>query len=153
MEPTRAIRLLTVGLMVAFTGCASIVHGTRQSLRVESDPPASVKLDGAIQGTTPLTLRVSRKQSISQVELERPGCVTQAFKLEREFSGWYVGNIVFGGIIGLIVDASDGAMWNQYPDSLKATLNCPAPVAGLSPSQVSVSTNTVSAAPYKGEYL
>ena len=37
-------------------------------------------------------------------------------------SGWVWGNILFGGIIGLIVDASTGAMYKLTPEQVEASL-------------------------------
>ncbi len=45
-------------------------------------------------------------------------------------SGWYIANILIGGIIGFIVDAADGAMFNQSPSQIHAILKTAA-AAGL----------------------
>ena len=38
-------------------------------------------------------------------------------------SGWYFGNIVFGGLIGmLVVDPITGSMWNLTPDKIEQSL-------------------------------
>lgn len=42
--------------------------------------------------------------------------------LTRHVSGWVWGNIVFGGLIGLAVDAIDGAFYNLSPEQVSATL-------------------------------
>ncbi len=42
--------------------------------------------------------------------------------LTREASGWVWGNIVFGGLIGLAVDAIDGGFYNLTPKEVKAAL-------------------------------
>ena len=42
--------------------------------------------------------------------------------LTRSVSGWVWGNIVFGGLIGLAVDAIDGAFYNLSPEQVSATL-------------------------------
>jgi len=36
--------------------------------------------------------------------------------------GWFLGNLLFGGIIGIIVDASSGAMYKLTPDQVIAQL-------------------------------
>lgn len=39
-------------------------------------------------------------------------------------SGWYLGNVVFGGLIGLlIVDPLTGAMYNLTPDKIEQPLS------------------------------
>ena len=42
--------------------------------------------------------------------------------LTRKTNGWVWGNIVFGGIIGLIIDASSGAMYKLTPEQVNAQL-------------------------------
>jgi hypothetical protein len=56
------------------------------------------------------------------VRIELPGYQPQDLTLTRSVSGWVWGNIVFGGLIGLAVDAIDGGMYKLTPDQLSATL-------------------------------
>jgi hypothetical protein len=45
------------------------------------------------------------------VEFTRKG-ETQSIPISASINGWYVGNLLFGGLIGfLIVDPATGAMW------------------------------------------
>ena len=61
---------------------------------------------------------------------EMPGHATKEVQLSSTISGWYWGNIIFGGLIGmLIVDPITGAMFNLQPDKIEQ---------GLSPSQAQV---------------
>ncbi|MGN0834557.1 MAG: hypothetical protein ACI4QA_01845 [Candidatus Spyradosoma sp.] len=56
------------------------------------------------------------------IELDRKGCRTHTAVLDTSLDGWYVGNILFGGLIGwLIVDPATGAMW-KLPESVKYEL-------------------------------
>jgi hypothetical protein len=53
-----------------------------------------------------------------------PGHATSEVKLESSLSGWYLGNIVFGGLIGmLIVDPMTGAMYNLTPEKIEQPLS------------------------------
>lgn len=57
------------------------------------------------------------------VRLELQGYRTDEIVLKSQISGWYFGNILFGGLIGLlIVDPATGAMWNIAPDKLDRPL-------------------------------
>ena len=48
--------------------------------------------------------------------------------LESEVDSWYFGNILFGGLIGmLIIDPATGAMW-KLPENVSTDLS-PIPVA------------------------
>lgn len=42
--------------------------------------------------------------------------------LTKSVSGWVWGNIIFGGLIGLAVDAITGGLYNLNPGQLAATL-------------------------------
>lgn len=53
----------------------------------------------------------------------------QTVPLSADISGWYFGNILFGGLIGmLIVDPATGAMW-KLPENVNASVS---PIATLS---------------------
>ncbi|QYM78788.1 hypothetical protein K0B96_16015 [Horticoccus luteus] len=44
--------------------------------------------------------------------------------IRPEMSGWYWGNILFGGLIGMIVvDPITGSMWNLSPDRIEHPLS------------------------------
>jgi hypothetical protein len=52
-----------------------------------------------------------------------PGYKTHTVTLESNVSGWYVGNILFGGLIGmLIVDPITGAMYTLSPQNVDGAL-------------------------------
>jgi hypothetical protein len=106
----------------ATTACASIVHGTRQNLGVSSTPSgATVSVDNKPLGTTPTVAKLTRKEPhVVRVELD--GYRPVEVKLVRSTSGWVWGNIVFGGLIGVAVDASNGAMYKLTPAQVSATL-------------------------------
>ena len=117
------IALATAVLMAFGTGCASIVHGTRQNIPVSSDPAgASVYVDGELRGATPLTLQVRRGDSTTEVKVELEGYRPVQQTLNRKFSWWYTGNVFFGGLIGFAVDAVNGAMWYQNCDEINVIL-------------------------------
>ncbi len=64
-----------------------------------------------------------------QIEFSKRGLATQNVPLTADIDGWYFGNILFGGPIGmLIVDPATGAMW-KLPDNVNANAS---PIATLS---------------------
>ena len=42
--------------------------------------------------------------------------------LTKKSNGWVWGNIVFGGLIGLVVDASTGSLYKLSPEQVNADL-------------------------------
>ncbi len=109
-----------LGASLALTGCATIANGETQKMQVKSKPKlAQVTVDGTLAGKTHITLDLARKQDHT-VELSLPGYETMRFALTRKVSGWFYGNILLGGIIGLVVDMSNGSMYALTPKELVA---------------------------------
>src|SRR6266566_2573403 len=105
-----APRVQNAGLVataVALCSCASIIHGAHQDVGVSSNPTgAQVSVDGQIKGTTPVVANLTRKDN-HIVRSELAGYKPYETTVTRKVRGWVWGNIVFGGLIGLAVDAID----------------------------------------------
>jgi hypothetical protein len=131
----RSLLLASVATVAALTaGCASIVHSGPRSVPVASNPPgATVSIydrDGNVvsKQTTPFVASLRTKyryfsgQSYRMV-FEMPGYSKSEVELRSTMSGWYWGNILFGGLVGmLIVDPNTGAMYNLAPNKVEQTL-------------------------------
>jgi hypothetical protein len=137
-----AMRGAIVLLALASTGCATIVARSSQKVEVSSAPPgAAVTITnraGAVvhSGTTPLTVTLRKgagyfKKESYAVRFTKDGYEPRELALTGTMSSWYIGNILFGGLIGmLIVDPQTGAMYRLEPKSLEATLT---PLKGFAP--------------------
>lgn len=109
--------------VVVAAGCATIIHGSRQDVSVASTPTgAHVVVDGAQVGETPYVARLSRKERHT-VRVELDGYHPYEVAIRRSTSGWVWGNIVFGGLIGLAVDAITGGIYKLEPAEIEAVLN------------------------------
>jgi hypothetical protein len=132
-------RALCTGLMAAAimggTGCSSIVHGGNRSLNINSTPAGAkvtVFKNGTAEavhsGTTPITLSLDPRGGYFKgqgytLKFELTGYKATELQIRPKLSGWYFGNIVFGGLIGMIVvDPLTGSMWNLTPDKIEQTL-------------------------------
>jgi hypothetical protein len=105
---------------MALAGCASIVNGTTEGFTVDSAPThASISVDGISQGQTPVVLNLKRDQAHT-IKLGLAGYKPVTIQLQKGLSGWVFGNILFGGLIGLAVDAVDGAMYKLTPQQMSA---------------------------------
>ncbi len=118
--------LVVLVLIVTQTSCATIVDGGDKFVSINVEPSNArihVKSnqgeDFVRQGS--FNLRVDRKASYTLV-LESPDYISEEITLKRGLNGWYFGNILFGGIIGLIVDASTGNMWTPKPKVVSAKM-------------------------------
>ncbi|MBV9494681.1 MAG: translation initiation factor 2 [Acidobacteria bacterium] len=109
-------------------GCASIVHQTTQQVPVASNPPGAAvtvacgDVNNDPKLVTPTVVTVHRKPARCTISLAKDGYAPASIDLQRQMSGWYLGNVLFGGIIGLIVDAANGAMYNRTPDRVDVSL-------------------------------
>jgi len=104
------------------TGCATFLNDDTQPVAFDSEPTgASVAVDGVRQGTTPCVIPVPRKGFDKIVTFEKAGYKTTNFKLKNGLNAAVAGNIIFGGFIGLGVDAISGR-GGSYQKSVKVIL-------------------------------
>jgi hypothetical protein len=99
--------------------CGSIIHQTTQQVHLSSEPAGAAitvacgDINNDPKLVTPAVVTLHRKPSYCGIKLNKEGYAEKELKFGRQMSGWYLGNVVFGGIIGLIVDAANGAMWQR----------------------------------------
>lgn len=105
------------------SGCASIVSDSTYPVAINSSPSNAyfvVKNKKGIEinsGTTPTTLVLESGAGFFSaasytIVMKKEGYTEQVVEIKATLDGWYIGNILFGGIIGLlIVDPATGAMW------------------------------------------
>ncbi|HEY3220250.1 MAG TPA: PEGA domain-containing protein [Gemmatimonadales bacterium] len=121
---SRLLKVVSLGVLVpAFAAaCATIMHGTSQGVSINSQPTgAAVSVDGNAVGTTPVAANLKRKSS-HKIVVTMSGYQPYELVTTRKTSGWVWGNIVFGGLIGLIVDASTGGLYEVRPETVSAQL-------------------------------
>lgn len=117
-------------------GCASIVHGGYRDIAINSKPEGAqvtvVKLgSGEVvsTGVTPMTVALKPKQKYFKgqsytVNFKLAGYKPADLTIRPTLTGWYFGNILFGGLIGMVVvDPLTGAMWNLAPDKIEQSLS------------------------------
>jgi len=107
---------------VLLWGCATIMHGTSQKIGISSLPTgAKVSVDNMPLGDTPLFADLKRGDD-HIVTIDMEGYQKVQLTITKSVSGWVWGNIVFGGLIGLAVDAITGGLYNLSPEQLHAEL-------------------------------
>lgn len=113
---------LIAASLLSTAACATIMQGSEQEISVDSTPAgASISVDGQPMGTTPAVLRLARRDTHT-LRLDLPGYAPYEMELTRKLSNWVWGNIVFGGVIGVVVDGSTGAMYRLTPAAIDASL-------------------------------
>lgn len=103
-------------------GCATIMHGRSQEIAVASQPTgAKITIDSTVVGVTPVTVRLARKR-VHTIVIALEGYQPFAITTIRHTSGWVWGNVVFGGLIGLAVDAIGGGLYAISPEQVNGQL-------------------------------
>lgn len=124
----RASLLFCACVALLTTGCASIVSSKNYPVSINSDPQGAtvVVTDKSgrevFRGQTPTRTMLAAgdgyfSSARYRFAFEKPGYGSATTMLSANLDGWYIGNILFGGIIGfLIVDPLTGCMWklNEY---------------------------------------
>jgi len=120
---------------LAASGCATIVARSSQEITITSVPEgAAVKINnksGAAvhSGNTPLTVTLKKgrgyfKAESYTVHIAKDGYQMRDITVAGEVNGWYFGNVIFGGLIGLLaVDPATGAMYTLRPKEVSTTLD------------------------------
>src|SRR5688500_5657312 len=111
---------LMVGVFLGSSGCATVVRGTTDNVRIETNPPgANVHLSTGDTGVTPVSFNLPRKHPIT-VELEKAGFekVTMTLNPTRSKQGSIAtaGNAFIGGAVGSAIDSSTGAALDLQPN-------------------------------------
>jgi len=124
--------LITLPLVALVMSCASIVHGPTQSVDFSSQPAgAKITIDRKDYGVTPKSVDLRRRGRLKgensekkeyAVKIELDGYYPYEIKIKREMDGWFLGNIIFGGLLGIIIDAGNGSMYKLTPDQVIAQM-------------------------------
>ena len=143
MRPASPFKISIIAIAAfAVTGCASIVSDSKYPVAVTSSPSGAayeIFNESGISvrsGVTPdeVTLRAGAGYFDGEkytVTYRKDGYTSSTQTLESGIDGWYWGNIVIGGLIGmLIVDPATGAMYT-LPEKINSTLTV-APVSAIS---------------------
>ena len=126
---TSLVRFVSVMLIaVLAVGCANVIHGSRQDIRVISVPSGAVVRENFKNQatTTPGVLTLDRKKTSYVLTFEKEGYKPVEVSLRRTTDGWLWGNILLGlyGILfGIAIDFSSGAAYKLTPSEVKVVLD------------------------------
>lgn len=105
MSGYRYLGLICIGCALTGSGCATIVDPGPDVVFISSTPTsATITIDGAQRGVTPLNVSVRR--GARTITFSKAGYQTVTAPVPKNFNGWVLGNILFGGVIGIIIDAA-----------------------------------------------
>lgn len=135
MIAKRMIVVLLLLPVLCLSGCATIVGKDMFPITVNSNPDgASISIvdengKKMFSGTAPTTVSLAAGESYMHaktytITFSKPGYADQYATVKATLSGWYFGNILFGGLIGmLIVDPITGKMWKLPPEVVTGNLS------------------------------
>ena len=118
---------VSCGLIIFSSGCATITKSSDQAVTVNTRPAGAectLTREGSMIAAinpTPGTISVQKDKDPITVQCNKDGYLESSGTLASEFEAMTFGNIIFGGLIGVGVDAASGAM-NTYPPLVTITL-------------------------------
>ena len=112
---------LAVSLAWTTIGCATIVHGNRQTVTINSEPAgASVRIDG-LKGKTPFSTSLARNNDYV-VSVKKEGYQEEQVQITKSFSGLSIIGNVFFLLIGVVIDFASGSAYNLHPTEVNVEL-------------------------------
>jgi hypothetical protein len=107
-------------------GCASITRGTTDQVQILSEPPgANVQTSLGHACLTPCLLSIPRKD-VFTVSFSKPGFHPVQFAVVKrvppEGAAGFAGNILIGGVVGMVADATTGAAYDHCPNPVAVRL-------------------------------
>ena len=116
---------VAVAAILLLGGCATISHGTTQSLEVRSQPSgADVSTSLGIACITPCTLRLKRKTGFVAT-IRKPGyqpLEVAVSSIDTERPGAAARSALTTGLVGYLVDRGNGALRELKPNPIDVTL-------------------------------
>ncbi|MDF0707965.1 hypothetical protein [Flagellimonas okinawensis] len=133
-KSTFKLSAILMATTILFSSCASIVSKSSYPISINSAPSEAkivIKDKKGIEifsGQTPATLKLRAGSGFFgkaryQVTFSKTGYDTKTVPVEFKMDGWYFGNLLLGGLIGmLIIDPATGAMYKLDTEFLNETL-------------------------------
>ena len=113
--------LLTLFLLIALNGCATIMHGTTQDIPITTDPSgADLLLDGQFYYQSPAIIPMKRKDDHT-LEISQAGYKRESVEIKGDLSLAVMADFLVTGI-GFIVDAATGAQRRLVPEKVEVRL-------------------------------
>lgn len=119
-----AVAIISTVVVIAFIGsCATLFKGSSSKVDFSSDPGgAQVYVNGNPIGTTPINLKLESKRTYN-IEFRKEGYDSRNYTITNHVgAGWIILDVLFTGLIGIVVDAATGAWYELDQDAVNAIL-------------------------------
>ena len=121
-------RILIIAGLMAVSGCASIIEGSSQEIVINTTP-AGARCGFYRQGNrftevpdTPGAVVIKKSSEDITILCMKDGFQPTQTVNKSQVAGAVVGNVLAGGLIGIVVDAATGA-GNKYDSPISITLS------------------------------
>lgn len=133
MKKSKFVSLFVL-LTCLLSGCASIVSKSSYTVMINSVPSeAKITITdkkgvNVYEGLSPSIVKLDASSGFFSkasylVKFEKEGYQLKTCQITSKIDGWYFGNILLGGLIGmLIVDPATGAMYKLDTDAVDVSL-------------------------------
>lgn len=130
------LALIVLTIPILFSSCATIFGRSSYPVSISTDPNAAdisitnKKGKEIYKGQSPATVTLKSgagyfSKAEYKVKIYASGYAEQVVPVNFKLNGWYFGNILIGGLLGMLfIDPLTGAMWQlNTPPAIKVTLN------------------------------
>lgn len=126
------------------TGCGTIFGGTTQNVRVASSPNAAqVNVPAGATYTTPTTLDLKRKNEYV-LTISKEGYETREVEINNSLRGGMLAlDILFTGLVGVVVDAATGGWYSLNPTNVDVSLARASNDPSVGPETIEVQLNSI----------
>jgi hypothetical protein len=138
------LRLLALACVAGSLGaCATVTRGTTEAFTVETVPSgAAVRTTiGYACDATPCTWKMPRKSEFTAT-ITKPGFKTVSTQVVHTTAGagaaGMAGNVIIGGLPGIVIDAATGSTQDLKPNPLHVVLESDAPAPPPTPMPASL---------------
>jgi hypothetical protein len=150
MRNKYSLAILGASTALVVSGCATLISGRHADVAIQSNPSdAHVTVRDrrgmpVAEATTPAVIPLKRgdgffRKARYTATIEKPGYESAQVAIDAKLNPWVAGNLVFGGVAGMVVDPYTGAMWKPKPNEIQLDL------APLSRSEVAQATHVAPA--------
>lgn len=128
------LAVLALAIPVLFSSCATIFGKSAYPISIDTNPTgANINITDkkgreVYKGQSPATVVLKSGSGYFgkaeyQVKIAAPGYTEQIVPVNYTLNGWYFGNILIGGVLGmLVIDPATGAMWKLDTPPINVTL-------------------------------
>ena len=123
-----ALAMSIVVFLALLTSCATVVSDSKYPVTISSEPQnAKITITDksnrvVFVGNTPANVTLEAgdgffSKATYTIKFEKDGYEPSIYTLTSSIDGWYWGNLLIGGVLGMvIIDPMTGAMWQLDPN-------------------------------------